>query len=140
MMGSEGSDEYTNGMALQQTDPHELTNIYTTDPTSIFPSSSPSSNKIPIPSLLSRLDALLVVLKTCKARQCTHPWESLHPEGGVQTLKEALDPRFDAFYKSQGRVVWERCEEAYVREREGVEFEGGEDGGYMWHEVAVELE
>ena len=52
-------------------------------------------------------------------------------------MKEALDPRFDAFYKSQGRVVWERCEEAYVREREGVEFEGGEEGGYMWHEVAV---
>ena len=55
-------------------------------------------------------------------------------------MKEALDPRFDGFYAAQGRVVWERCEEAYVREREGVEFEGGEDGGYMWHEVAVELE
>ena len=66
-------------------------------------------------------------------------------------MKEALDPRFDGFYAAQGRVVWERCEEAYVRESEGVEFEGGGmglgegkgeggggdgDGGYMWLEVA----
>lgn len=57
-------------------------------------------------------------------------------------------------------MVWERCEEAYVRESEGVEFvggggvggglrdnngmgEGSDDGGqqgYMWHEVAVDLD
>jgi hypothetical protein len=166
-----------------QTDPHELTNIYTTDSTSTsttFPYISPSTTAIPISSLVTRLDALLVVLKTCKARQCTHPWETLHPPppsgggrlensvggdgdgdgevvhyfGDVQTMGEALDPKFDGYYRGKGRVVWERCEEAYVRESEGVEFvdrgvglgdgegkgKGVGDEGYMWHEVATELD
>jgi len=86
--------------------------------------------------------------------------------GEVQSLQEALDSKFDSFYASRGRLSWERCEEAYVRESEGVEFgagdgvllplsSGGNDGegrqqsvgqdtgtgeeGFMWHEVAVEL-
>lgn len=164
---------------IKQTDPHELTNIYTPDSSLTFPS-PPSPNNVPILTLVSRLDALLVVLKTCKGRECTHPWEVLHPplaagrsgdggsyedlededededgyHGEVQSLKEALDPKFDGFYAKAGRVRWERCEEAYVRESEGVEFGGGEgwgvgvsDGegqsmgeeGFMWYEVATEL-
>jgi N-acetylglucosamine-6-sulfatase len=137
---------------------------------------SPSTTEIAIPTLMTRLDALLVVLKTCRSRQCTHPWEVLHPPppssggsrlensvgegdgevhyfGDIQTLGEALDPKFDAYYASKGRVRWERCEEAYVRESEGVEYKGpgmglgqmdggGEEAGqgYMWHEVATELD
>jgi hypothetical protein len=76
----------------------------------------------------------------------------VHYFGDIQTLGEALDPKFDGYYKGKGRVVWERCEEAYVRESEGVEFvdrgdglglgegEGDAERGYMWHEVATELD
>jgi hypothetical protein len=75
----------------------------------------------------------------------------VHYFGDIQTLGEALDPKFDGYYKGKGRVVWERCEEAYVRESEGVEFvnrdvgalseeNGVGDEGYMWHEVATELD
>lgn len=162
--------------------------MYTSDSSLTFPSSPSPDDKIPIPTLVSRLDALLVVLKTCKGSECTHPWEALHPprvggsgggggggggsyddqedqdedegdsHGEVQSLKEALDPRFDGFYAKAGRVRWERCEEAYVRDSEGVEFGEGEgkgegwgvgvgegesenmgEDGFMWYEVATEL-
>jgi hypothetical protein len=79
------------------------------------------------------LDALLVVLKTCKARECTHPWEVLHPGSTVRSLQDAMSPGFDAFYKAQTKLYWTQCEQAYVAESEGPE--GVES--FMWHEVAV---
>jgi hypothetical protein len=71
---------------------------------------------------------------------------AVHYFGDIQTLGEALDPKFDGYYEGKGRVVWERCEEAYVRESEGVEYKGFDigleeaEGEYMWHEVATELD
>ncbi|KAK3071106.1 hypothetical protein LTR53_009240 [Teratosphaeriaceae sp. CCFEE 6253] len=70
--------------------------------------------------LLARLDSLLMVLKTCKARACTHPWEVLHPLGDVRSLHHALDPRFDDFYEvRQERVRFTKCETGYIAESEG---------------------
>jgi N-acetylglucosamine-6-sulfatase len=76
---------------------------------------------------------LLVVLKTCKARECTHPWEVLHPDSNVRSLKDALSPGFDAFYKAQKELYWTQCEQAYVAESEGPD----SVDQFMWHEVAV---
>ncbi|KAF2169704.1 hypothetical protein M409DRAFT_64747 [Zasmidium cellare ATCC 36951] len=74
----------------------------------------------PLKSITHRLDALLMVLKTCKASACTHPWNVLHPKGDVTNLKGALDPRFDEFYElQQERVRFERCEKGYILESEG---------------------
>jgi N-acetylglucosamine-6-sulfatase len=70
--------------------------------------------------LTNRLDALLMVLKTCSGRQCTHPWESLFPSGGVRSLQDALNARFDSFFEAQvQKVRYERCEKGYIAESEG---------------------
>jgi hypothetical protein len=69
---------------------------------------------------VSRLDALLLVLKSCKGQVCREPWKTLHPEGSVWCLEDALDSRFDHFYEiEQTRVVYDHCENGYVIEAEG---------------------
>ncbi|OTA23130.1 hypothetical protein BTJ68_14268 [Hortaea werneckii EXF-2000] len=101
---------------------------------------SPENVTVSIPRLISRLDTLLIVLKTCKGRQCTHPWEVLHPEGDVQDLHDALNSDFDEFYEVQQRVYFEKCEKGYIAESEGPDGPKiwGEGGvGVMWDEMAV---
>ncbi|CAJ2507553.1 Uu.00g087390.m01.CDS01 [Anthostomella pinea] len=96
----------------------------------IFPSTSGSTahttnnNTTAAPStlkhIISRLDSLLMVLKTCKGRECTHPWEVLHPEGNVRDLHDALDEEYDHFYETQQRRVhFTKCEKGYIIESEG---------------------
>jgi hypothetical protein len=66
----------------------------------------------PIPQLIHRLDALILVLKTCKTDQCRAPWKQLHPAGGVRNLLDALDSNHDDFYEKtyeEGKVGWEKC-------------------------------
>ena len=76
-------------------------------------------------NLAHRLDALLMVLKTCKGRQCTHPWEALFPATQVATLADALDPRLDDFFEAKvSRVNFERCEKGYIAESEGPMWDG----------------
>ena len=105
-------------LTTTKSDPHELHNIY---------------HQTHNLSLISLLDALLIVLKTCKARQCTHPWEVLHPGSNIRSLKDAMSPGFDAFYNAQTKLYWTQCEQAYVAESEGPE--GVQ--AFMWHEVAL---
>ena len=63
-----------------------------------------------------------MLLKTCKARQCTHPWEILHPAGDVRNLHDALRAEYDDFYeRQQQRVEFSRCEKGYIKESEGPE-------------------
>lgn len=68
----------------------------------------------PFSALVYRLDALLVVLKECKGRSCTHPWEA----HATDSLKEALHPRLDAYYLSQPKVAFSSCELGYIKEAE----------------------
>ena len=61
-----------------------------------------------------------MVLKTCKGRQCTHPWESLFPTGRVKSLADAIDPSFDTYFEEKvAKVKFERCEKGYIAESEG---------------------
>ncbi|KAI7228456.1 Arylsulphatase [Hortaea werneckii] len=105
--------------------------------------SNPSRKNVtvPLPRLISRLDTLLIVLKTCKGRQCTHPWKVLHPEGDVQDLHDALNSDFDDFYENeQQRLYFEKCEKGYIAESEGPDGPKvwGDGGvGFMWDEMAV---
>lgn len=70
--------------------------------------------------LVNRLDALLLVLKTCKGQQCTRPWLSLFPGGEVNSLRDALDVKFDGFFESRvERVQFSKCEKGYIAESEG---------------------
>lgn len=79
--------------------------------------------------LVSRLDSLLFVLKSCKAKTCTHPWEALHPQGNVASLQDALSARFDVFYATQTSVRFDRCEMGYILDAEGPQFE---TDGLVW--------
>ena len=69
--------------------------------------------------VVSRLDALMMVLKSCKADTCRHPWRSIHPRGDVSSLEDALKPTFDAFYANQSKVSFSKCELGYIKESEG---------------------
>ena len=69
--------------------------------------------------LVSHLDALMMVLKSCKADSCLLPWHQLHPEGNVNSFADALDTSYDAFYHAQPRVSFSACELGYIPESEG---------------------
>lgn len=130
-------------------DPHELVNLYTTNHSNPFVFTTtwtgvPSvSRPTTLKHLLARLDSLVMVLKTCKARQCTHPWESLHPAGNVKSLHDALGSEYDHFYEQeQERVQYKRCELGYILEAEGPnQFKQipissiGARGGRYWAEL-----
>ena len=73
--------------------------------------------------LAGRLDALLLVLKSCQGKTCVRPWDALHPDGSVQTLAEALAPSFDVLYQELPSVRFERCELGHILDAEGPQFE-----------------
>lgn len=75
----------------------------------------------PVNQILPRLDALIMVLKTCKDSLCSYPWKALHPDGKVHDLKDALHPRFDDFYAAQPKMTFSSCPLAYFAELENQE-------------------
>ncbi|THV88116.1 Arylsulphatase, partial [Aureobasidium pullulans] len=89
-----------------------------------------------IERVVERLDALLMVQKSCTGEVCREPWRSLHPDGKVMTLEDAMASRYDKFYEKQVKVEWDFCHNGYVPEAEGPMFEdrGVEfrDDGFMW--------
>lgn len=97
-----------------KTDPHQLHNLYGADG---------NLCGVTVRKLTSRLDSLLLVLKSCKGDSCRYPWKTLHPEGNVQNLEDALNARYDTFYEGQPRVGFERCELGYILSAEGPQFQ-----------------
>ncbi|CAG7922101.1 unnamed protein product [Penicillium olsonii] len=95
------------------TDPYQVNNLWKKDLQEIEVLGYAMSEVVP------RLDALLMVLKSCKGSECVKPWETLHPDGSVTSLKEALDPKYNAFYHSQPKVSYDRCEYGYEIDAEG---------------------
>lgn len=69
--------------------------------------------------LTTRLDALLMVLKSCKGESCRKPWNTLHPDRNVVSLREALDVKYDAFYQRQPKVGFSSCVMGHIVEEEG---------------------
>ncbi|KAI1367536.1 alkaline-phosphatase-like protein [Xylaria arbuscula] len=115
-------------------DPGQLNNLLTTN------SSLDTQALIsgyPIASVVSRLDALLFVLKSCKARTCQEPWKQLHPSGDVNTLTEALQNNYDEFYAAQTVVNFDYCANGYIVDAEGAMWETDSllvRDGLAWHE------
>ncbi|KAH7396959.1 alkaline-phosphatase-like protein [Phaeosphaeria sp. MPI-PUGE-AT-0046c] len=70
-------------------------------------------------SIVDRLDALMMVLKSCKGDACRDPWNVLQPGKGIKTLKDALIHKFDDFYNNQPKVKFDECALGYIREVEG---------------------
>lgn len=100
-------------------DSQQMNNLYT--PYSYKPNEPPGSGtNWPINRLESRLDALLLVLKGCKAKTCLQPWTALHPEGNVTSLPDAMNPIYDQFYEQkQNRVSYNWCDLGYIVAAEG---------------------
>ncbi|KAK4047632.1 hypothetical protein OIV83_005290 [Microbotryomycetes sp. JL201] len=65
--------------------------------------------------LVSRLDALLLVLKTCKGDVCRYPWAHIFPEGKVQGLKDAMKPKYDKYFNALPKVDFSKCTPGYLR-------------------------
>ncbi|KAE8446758.1 hypothetical protein EG329_011663 [Mollisiaceae sp. DMI_Dod_QoI] len=73
----------------------------------------------PLSKVMPRLDALLLVLKSCKESACTDPWRQLHPQGNVNSLADALNSTYDDFYNAQPKVRFTDCKPVYLIEYEG---------------------
>ncbi|EEU42867.1 uncharacterized protein NECHADRAFT_95823 [Fusarium vanettenii 77-13-4] len=83
--------------------------------------------------VIDRLDALMLVLKSCKGESCIEPWKILHPDGDVASLKDALDDKFDEFYEQQVKVSFDRCEDGYLIDAEGPQVGYQYRDGLEWH-------
>ncbi|KAG6833040.1 hypothetical protein H0H87_012051 [Tephrocybe sp. NHM501043] len=99
------------------TDPYQLNNLFSTDNTTS--SHEPRLLGHTRSQVISRLDALLLVLKSCKGETCIKPWNVLHPNGSVKNLRDALSSTYDAFYTRQHKVSFDRCELGYIIDSEG---------------------
>ncbi|RSL54646.1 hypothetical protein CEP53_007378 [Fusarium sp. AF-6] len=92
-------------------DPYELTNLAdSTDPH--------------IQRVKSRLNALLLVTKSCAEASCRDPWSVIQPPRQrrgkkVKTLDDAMDPAFDDFYSSFPLVNIEECLTYQLAKNEG---------------------
>ena len=66
----------------------------------------------PTEQVINRLDALVLVQKTCVADVCRKPWNQLHPDGSVETLAQAVHEKYDDFYTRSYRMAkvgWKQC-------------------------------
>lgn len=61
----------------------------------------------------------MMVLKSCKAKECRHPWQVLHPAGNVNNLLDALSREYDTFYHEQPKVSFNSCQLGYLTSEEG---------------------
>lgn len=107
-----------------QTDPYEMNNLYGSD--------QPHILGYPLPNVISRLDALLFVLKSCQGSTCIKPWNVFHPDGSVQTLHDALDAQYNTFYHAQPKVAFDRCENGYILDAEGPQAQCFDRDGLSW--------
>ncbi|KAF1965780.1 Arylsulphatase [Bimuria novae-zelandiae CBS 107.79] len=73
----------------------------------------------PFAHVVDRLDALMMVLKSCKGRACVEPWSVLQPKSGIRMLQDALEQKYDVFYNEQPKVSFDECALGYIREFEG---------------------
>lgn len=81
------------------------------DPYELHPIAANSSAEAA--RLTSRLNGLMLLLKTCIGDSCRAPWSILHPGEPVKSLADALSPRWDLYYNSLPSVHFEACTKQY---------------------------
>ncbi|KAF4534980.1 Arylsulfatase [Lasiodiplodia theobromae] len=111
----------TNDTELYNTkdDPYELTNL--------ADSSDPE-----IVRVKSRLNALLMVTKSCAEDTCRDPWSVLQPPNDtnkISTLDDALDPRYDGFFAAFPQVSIDECLNVQLSSNEGPFYPVGAENG-----------
>ncbi|KAM6522979.1 hypothetical protein FALCPG4_012586 [Fusarium falciforme] len=109
-------------------DPYQINNLLPSDkdstgmPISSYADSDVKINKKPLLSIVSRLDSLMMVMKSCKGETCIRPWKVLHPDGNVKSLKDAMNKKYDDFYlrsMEKNSVSFSMCMPGYVVNAEG---------------------
>ncbi|KAJ5104419.1 hypothetical protein NUU61_001766 [Penicillium alfredii] len=95
-------------------DPHQTTNLAKNPK-----QANRQIAKHGIPKVMNRLNALILVLKSCTGDACREPWKQLHPGGNVKNLADALNPSFDQFYARQPKVSFSSCKTGYLISEEG---------------------
>lgn len=75
----------------------------------------------PWKEVIDRLDALLMVTKSCKQDSCRDPWGVLFPTGQVTDLETAMRPEYDTFFSNQPRVTFSACANGYIVQYEGAQ-------------------
>ncbi|KAJ0362535.1 hypothetical protein COL154_006205 [Colletotrichum chrysophilum] len=110
----------TNEMELYNTqdDPYELVNLINSTDTSVQ-------------QLLTRLNAILMVTKSCTQETCRDPWAVLQPPNSSQTttLTEALSSDHDAFFASIPQVQFNECMQYQYIPNEGPFYPSGAEEG-----------
>lgn len=101
---------------MNQSDPYQLHNLYPSDKQT---GEEPQILGRSLSQAIARLDALLLVLKSCQGITCIKPWAVLQPESSVSSLRDALDEGYDGFYQEQPRVSFDWCDAGYVIAAEG---------------------
>ena len=79
----------------------------------------------PLATLQSRLDALILVLKTCKGEICRHPWSEILPRTNVKLLTQAMDSQYDNYFSQLPKVSYSVCEGGYILSSEGALWDEG---------------
>ncbi|KAJ6093601.1 hypothetical protein N7486_008890 [Penicillium sp. IBT 16267x] len=99
------------------TDPYQLHNLYPNG--AVLGENEPHLLGRTLSQAISRLDALLLVLKSCQGLTCIEPWKVVQPQHTIHTLRDALDEQYDLFYQERPRVSFNWCDTGYVIEAEG---------------------
>lgn len=104
----------------------------------LYPTTSPADIKGPhilgrtVTQAINRLDALLMVLKSCQGATCIRPWDVLQPVDPVRTLQDALHEKYDGFYGAQPQVSFDWCDAGYIVEAEGPQVPLTSRHGVSW--------
>ena len=98
-----------------QSDPGQMTNRLATPPQG----SAAKYYGRTEDQLFDRLDALLMVTKSCLQDSCREPWEVLFPGGQVGNLTDAMRPEYDNFFASQPKVSFSSCIQYHIVSEEG---------------------
>ncbi|THU90363.1 arylsulfatase precursor [Dendrothele bispora CBS 962.96] len=104
-------------------DPYQINNLAIND-ASGFDSFNFSTSDMT--KLASRLDALLVVLKTCVGEVCNNPWQAIFPsnstssgsEACVMGLSDALADTYDSYFESLPKFSYTVCQFGYLEDLE----------------------
>ncbi|KAL0565432.1 hypothetical protein V5O48_016596 [Marasmius crinis-equi] len=95
-----------------ENDPYQLQNLAVNNDASSDTSFSFSTTETS--RIASRLDALLVVLKTCIGEACRDPWKAFNIS--ASSLSDALDSQFDSYFDSLPRFKYSECRFGYLGE------------------------
>jgi len=107
-------------------DPHQVNNLLAPlndiAPFANFDARSPETGEHvlskELQKTLNRLDALTLVLKTCVGDVCHQPYKALFPSfeatgEEIYSLDQALDQRFDDYFKDLPKVHFSECALGY---------------------------